>query len=872
MVNHPRKDRGSRPNQNLPAVGAATRSRPFGLRLKFQLGLGVIFIGFGIIIAGLIYTHERQMLQESALNSSRLVMACVESTRAYVGEVLRPRMYRLLGPDAFVLEAMSTSYVSRTVMEHFGRTLPEYRYRRVAVRARNPHSTPNAMEHELIDHFATNPRQDQWQGMRQVAGAVSFIHARPVVMEASCLNCHGDPAAAPRALIEQYGAERGFGYRDGQLAGVMVVSIPVDVALQEIKDRALSVFWVTLLLLTVLYLFISFLFDRMVVRSLKELLSIFRRGLVDDRERALLREASTKGEIGELTDAARVLTDHLKSARLELARHAEKLEQRVAERTRDLEASRRHLHDQVQARNRELRTLNRIAERITRSPRLADILPGVLEETLGLIPAAGAAIYLLGDDTNRQRLALACQRNAGKLDSLVNGSDVQQGDADPESLDEAIWQAAHGRMNLFACRRHQNCLNVPLSCRKRVLGVMTFVGVQFREMRPEMTALLQSIGRQIGITVESLRNVAALVQSKELLQSVFDGIPDMMVLLDRDLTIRMVNRAFLARRGCQLADVLGKFCGGADGSCTEALAGTRLEEALATRRQTREEVCTAAGEIFSLNYYPILDEKGQVWGVLRYAKEVTLEKQVEQRIQQTEKLAALGQLAAGVAHEINNPMGIILCHTDLLRRSLAGAEQALRDLETIDRQARNCKRIVSDLLKFARTQGAERRPGDLNQALGEVLGMLRSQFAKQNTQIETRLGVGLPRLSFDAGKLKQVFLNLLINAHQATAGRQGRIEVITRFQAGAVEIVFRDNGVGIPPHASQRIFDPFFSTKPTGEGTGLGLSVSYGIVRDHGGQIRMSTDPGRWTEFVVVLPVTGRNGSAATPVLEERRP
>lgn len=835
-----------------------------GLRLKFQLGLAAIFIGFGIVIAGLIYTHERRLLQDSALNTSRLVMASVESARAYVRDTLRPRMYRLLGPEAFVLEAMSTSYVSRVVMDHFGRTLPEYRYRRVALRARNPQSSPTPMELELITYFASHPGQNEWQGMRTVAGALSFVHARPVVMASSCLNCHGDPDQAPRDLIAQYGNQRGFGYLDGELAGIMAVSIPVEVALQQIKARALSVFWVTLLLLTVLYLFVCFLFDRMVVRSLQALLAIFRSGMVDDRERALLREASAKDEIGELTDAARVLTDHLKSARQELARHAEQLEQRVVERTGDLEASQQHLHDQVQARNRELTTLNHIAELITRFQRLEEILPAVLDETLGLIPACGAAIYLFKDHADPSRLTLACQRNAENLDPLVSNEEIEDLDGDPESLKAAIWQAAKGRLNLFACRRHRNCLNVPLICRKRVLGVMTFVGVDFRETTSEMKALLQSIGQQIGITVESLQNVAALVQSKELLQSVFDGIPDMMVLLDRDLTIHMMNRAFLARHGEPLRQVLGKHCGAGDRSCGDALAGTRLQETLTTRRQTREEIRTAAGEIFSLYYYPILDDAGEVWGVLRFARDITLEKQVEQRIQQTEKMAALGQLAAGLAHEINNPMGVILCYTDLLRRGLPGNDQALRDVETIDRQARTCKRILSDLLKFARIRGAERRPGDINQALGEVLEMLRSQFAKQGTRIETCLSPDLPRLCFDVGKLKQVFLNLLINAHQATAGRQGCIAVSTRHrtEAGTVEIVFRDNGTGIPADIMQRIFDPFFSTKGTGEGTGLGLSVSYGIVRDHDGEILVASEADRWTEFTVVLPVTSEERSA----------
>ena len=850
---HPRDEPG-------PATGSESlgrRWRPVRLRAKFLVWLGLVFLAFGAITAGLIYAHERRQLEESALGASRLVMASVDATRAYVRNTLRPRMYDMLGKDAFVLEAMSTSYVSREVMDNFNRSLPEYRFRRVALLARNPASEPNPMERDLIEHFRRNPRPDQWQGMQTLDGTMCFVHALPVYMEASCLNCHGDPREAPQELVAQYGDRRGFGYRAGDLAGIMAVSIPVDVALLQIRDRALSVFWVTLMMFSGLFLVISLLFDQMVVRSLRGLLEVFRGSLMDEREHALLQEASAKGEIDELAEAAHVLTDHLQTARRELARYAEELEQRVTERTKDLEASRRHLHEKVTARNLELQTLNRIAELITRSFRLADILPGVLDQTLELIPATGAAIYLLHGDSENARLHLECHRNADKLDALVTAEDTGAPEGEPASLPEAIWQAYRGQMNMFACRRHQGCLNVPLICRERVLGVMTFVGVGFSQTAPEMRALLQSIGQQIGITVESLRNMSAVLQSKDLLQSVFDGIPDCMVLLDRELTVRMVNRAFLERHSCRLSEVIGRPCGEVGGCGEDHLAGRLTHTAIATQRQVREEVCTPAGEIFDVTHYPIADEGGQVQGVLRYARDVTLQKQVEQRIQQTEKLAALGQLAAGVAHEINNPMGVILCYTELLRRVLDGDGQSLKDLETIEKQALTCQRIVSDLLNFARSRSVEQRPGNLNATLGEVVEMLRQQFRKQGTDIEVHLEDNLPPLPFDEGQLKQVFLNLLMNAHQAVRHRAGQITVRTRLRGedDVAEVVVRDNGTGIPREIADRIFDPFFSTKGTGEGTGLGLSVSYGIVRDHGGEIRMASEPGAWTEFVVRLPL-----------------
>ncbi len=830
------------------------RRRPVGLQVQFQIAMGLIFLLFCGLSALLIYNHEKDNIEEAALSKSRIVLAAVESTQAYVRSVLRPKMYELAGRDAFIMEAMSTSYVSRAVMDKFNESMPMYRYRRVAVKARNPVSEPTPVETEMIEHFRKNPQETQWQGIRKIDGTMGYLYARPVRMTASCLRCHGTPEDAPVSLIAHYGDERGFGYRANQLAGITAVSIPVHGALAKIRSQAFSVFLVSLGLLISLYVLISFVFNRLVVRSLRDLLGIFRRGLVNDREMALLIEASNKNEIHELSESASALTDHLKTARGELVQYAEELEIRVAERTRDLEDSRARLKEKIAARDRELQTLNRIAELTTRSLRLANILPGVLEQTLGLIPAKGAAIYLFAEG-NEPALALEYQRNADKLSPTIGKLDMPETRV-PSSLKESIWIAARGEMSHFSCMRNQMCLNVPLVCRERVLGVMTFVGIDLGDTSSDMRSLLLSIGQQIGITLDSLNNFAALHQSKELLQSVFDGIPDMMVLLSPDLEIRMANRAYLQRYQLPLEEALNQKCRPLDGGCEWPLAGEQLTLAMSTRRSTKEEITTGTGEIFMVYYYPILDEAEKVWGVLRYARDITLEKQVEQRFQQTEKMAAMGQLAAGLAHEINNPMGIILCYTDLIKRQLEGDGQACKDVEIIEKQAGNCQRIVSDLLNFSRRRKTEAQPADVNAALVQVIEIVRQQFRKNGTEIDIDLAENVPVISMDVDKMKQVFLNLLMNANQAIDEPPGMIRVRSWFdiRKSVIRIAIRDNGSGVPPEIAGKIFDPFFSTKQTGEGTGLGLSVSYGIVKDHGGELTMETEVGQWTEFLIDLP------------------
>ncbi len=835
--------------------------KPFSLQKKFLLGVGLIFLSFCLVAAFLIYYHEKNLLEEAAYEKAEMVLAAAEASRSYVQEVLRPKMYGMVGQDGFVLEAMSTSYVSRAVMDRFRQTLPPYQYRRVALNSRNPAYSPRPVERHLIEYFAANPTEKSWHGLVSIAGQSNFIHARPVYFDKSCMHCHGDPQDAPVALIELYGRERGFGHRAGEIAGISAVTIPVDVALAAIKDRALSVFGISLFALSLLFVGINFFFNRVVVHNLRDLLGIFRLGLRDEKELELLSQAQAKDEIGELTAAAQVMVGHLGETRKQLEDYAEKLEGMVATRTEALEKSKQILQEKVSERNRELKTLTTIAELVTQAGNLVEIFPRVLVQILGLIPARGAALYLLKD--NPTRLELQCQENAGGLiQSLPVDANLCQSFQDEEAPDlpTSLMEAACGRMSFFSCLdRGQSCLNTPLICRGRVLGVMTFVDVDFQELTPERRELLQSIGQQVGITIESLQNVTKLLESKDLLQTVFDGITDMLVLLDRHMCIRMVNQAYLNYFGLSLDQVLDQPCRLPHPEARCPFSHCSAGDLFVAKKPLTEEVQGTDGRTFLVHYYPILDDQGEVTSLVRYAKDITVAKQVEERFQQTEKLAALGQLAAGVAHELNNPLGVILCYTDLLLRELGKASEAaaaLKDVATIEKHALNCQRIVADLLNFARGQEATMQLTALNPTITEVVKIVEHQF-RQHCRIELDLDPALPDLKLDVDKMKQVYMNLLINARQALKD-PGLIRITTRYQkeAGLVQLIFWDNGEGIAPEIKGKIFDPFFSTKKTGEGTGLGLSVSYGIIRNHGGDIQVDSEPGRWTRFTITLPVT----------------
>jgi len=241
---------------------------------------------------------------------------------------------------------------------------------------------------------------------------------------------------------------------------------------------------------------------------------------------------------------------------------------------------------------------------------------------------------------------------------------------------------------------------------------------------------------------------------------------------------------------------------------------------------------------------------------LAFVSDITQRLAVERATRQAERLAAVGQLAAGIAHEINNPVGIMSSRIELMlieAKEQGLPDAVLEDLRVLHRHAMRVTDIAAKLLTFARETPADRQPVDINTVVTDALALVEKQLGRNGVHVESRLGAGLSPVLGHANALQQVVLNLVTNAGQALADH-GTIRVTTVTDAaGRVTIEVADDGPGIAPDALTHVFDPFFTTKPTG--TGLGLSVSYGIVRDHGGTIDVRSEIGRGSTFTVSLPV-----------------
>ena len=303
---------------------------------------------------------------------------------------------------------------------------------------------------------------------------------------------------------------------------------------------------------------------------------------------------------------------------------------------------------------------------------------------------------------------------------------------------------------------------------------------------------------------------------------------------------------------------------------TEALSAT-----LAGRQVDNLELQILRGDgrigHFSVNLSPMRDEQSHVSSLVVVMTDVTDAASLQSKLMHAEKMAAVGQLVSGVAHEVNNPLTAILGFADLLMENPELPESARKDMRVILQEAQRTKQIVQNLLSFARQMPPQRKALQLNPILRRTVQLRSYDFQSHGVEVLEHLDQELPSVIGDSHQLQQVFLNILNNAYDAVGetGRAARIEIATKRVGNSVEVSFRDNGPGISH--PDRIFDPFFTTKEVGKGTGLGLSICYGIVREHGGEILCQNNTaGEGATFVVRLPATPETVSvgAAAGVLQ----
>jgi two-component system, NtrC family, sensor kinase len=354
------------------------------------------------------------------------------------------------------------------------------------------------------------------------------------------------------------------------------------------------------------------------------------------------------------------------------------------------------------------------------------------------------------------------------------------------------------------------------------------------------------------------RLLEVVSRGKYMWESTFDAIGDPVMIVNDRYQIERANRAAAKAADIDVRHMIGKTCYQLLAKRDKVCPGCPLQQTLdglEPHPVTIEKFTD--DKVFQVSSYPLNYQVTEHNAVVHHYRDVTEERKLHRMIAQTEKMAALGMLAGGVAHEINNPLSGILAFTQLLQRDLTSDSPMQDDLKEIESAALRCKAIVENLLNFSRqTKSSDRSPIDINKTIEAILPLFRLKLKLMQVEVETFYADNLEPVFGNAAQIQQIVLNLIGNAADAMS-EGGVVKLTTEKDARnkVVEIKVNDTGMGIKPDHINNIFDPYFTTKTVGNGTGLGLSISYNIIQEHQGDIKVESQVGKGTTFTICLPI-----------------
>jgi signal transduction histidine kinase len=396
--------------------------------------------------------------------------------------------------------------------------------------------------------------------------------------------------------------------------------------------------------------------------------------------------------------------------------------------------------------------------------------------------------------------------------------------------------------------------------RQRALDLLQQANALLEQRVRERTAALERANDELRAALDSIS------RSQKEWQDTFDGIRDMIAVLDADFTILRANPAFVAYAGLPAGEVLNAKCHrvicGADAPPEGCPHVRTVREGSSCTGEMRDPL---RGRVLRRATFPYSSSAGKLIGSIYISRDITAEREREMQLQMSERLSLLGQMASGIAHEINNPLSSISgCAESLQQRVRQDRyDRALFDsyLGMIMEEVVRCSGITSGMLSIVRQSSYEKRWISLNEAAERALQIIGFQGKMRNVQVVRDFAEGLPAIYANEGELRQVFLVIVTNALEAMA-LQGTLTVATRADGTGVAIAFSDTGGGIPREHLEKIFETFFTTKAPQGGTGLGLSIAHKIVASHGGSIEVTSEELAGSTFLIRLPVGGPGEAA----------
>ncbi|GBE57428.1 blue-light-activated protein [bacterium BMS3Abin01] len=520
---------------------------------------------------------------------------------------------------------------------------------------------------------------------------------------------------------------------------------------------------------------------------------------------------------------------------------------------------------EILRRNRELAVLNAVTTTSTKSLDLESILADCIDTVVKTMNYDAGMIYM----KEAQGGGVVCRAHVGVPEEAAARSGTLGADYAEQVIcrrqarfmeDADLWFAETGAVTetpWFA-----STASIPIVSKDRCVGVVAVFTCETHGFDELERSLLEAVARSIGVAIDNARLFDDVARGKAEWEATFDAMTNGVSIHDRDYTILRANRNLAKMFGTTTAELVGRKCYEVFHDGNAPIKGCPQRRACLSRKNATVTLFESSLDVMlNISVDPIFDRDGNVIGTVHDVRDITEQEQLREQLSRSERLRALGELAGGVAHDFNNYLTVILGNTQLLLAdSNDNSDDDRREsLRTIERAATDAAETVRRIQEFTRVRTARSfTMVDINGVIADAMDVSRPRWKDEalarGVEIEMLNSPGdVPLVNANSSELGEVFMNLIINAADALE-QGGAIEIESRARGHWVEVTVADNGEGMEEEVMRRIFDPFYTTKGAA-GVGLGLSVTYGIINRHGGEISVESSPGKGTTFCVRLPM-----------------
>jgi PAS domain S-box-containing protein len=824
---------------------------------RFLIPFGLLAVFISVFVFHQTYEASRKHANELISQQAAIALEFNLAIRDYAAEKIRPVMENLGGKDMFMPETMSTSFISRSIFEEVRKKFPEYIIRFSSENPRNPINLANPDELRMIEYFRKNPGVDRRTEEIQIEGRRYLAHFTPKWMTLECMHCHDDPKDAPAELVKRYGETASFHRTLGDVAGLDTVAVPVEAINAPLASEMRSQSIILAAGLAFLFGSILLVFRFVVTRRLVAMATHFNE-IAAHAETPWMTPVEVKGndEISVVGVAFNQLVEQLRTTHTTL-------ELRVSQRTDQL----RKLNEHLQL---ELAERKRVEEALKESQQqLADII-NFLPDATFVIDKAGKVIAW-----NR-----AMEEMTGiEVAAMLGGSNYEYalpfyGERRPILIDLVLEPNEEVEDKYAWTERKETVL--------RGEAHVPALGDGDVYLSATAGALRDSKGNIVG-AIESIRDVterkraeAALATSEQRFSVFMDHLPAGVFIKDQEGRVLFANR--------YLKDIFG--WGQVVGKTAEELLPRGIAQqmiaddrkVLAEGPMVIPETITdihGAERFFDTYKFPIAAEGapallgGIAVDMTEHRRAQEEKENLEAQLRHAHKMEAVGTLAGGIAHDFNNILAAIIGYAEMALTDVPRSSPNRDYLQQVLSAGHRAKDLVKQILAFSRmNQYKKRVPVEIAPLMKEALKLLRASLPTTieiRQSIDTETAVALA----DATEIHQVLVNLCTNAAQAMEESGGLLavnlsEVVVDSETVGIpkdlkhghylRLTVSDTGHGMDPTILDRIFDPYFTTKGVGKGSGLGLAVVHGIVKRHQGAIDLCSEPGKGTTFTIYLP------------------